>query len=180
MVVKLTSTPSMRLQRDGNVLESLNTHHSFGMKYVDPNLIIYIIKSAQQFLSTELQSRERERAGRQAGVIMIHSSHVSYLGHLSFPTSIISAHINCTFYQSPVVFYSFKEDLSHKSLIKLLNCYFAFCTLASEITLVAHLNVAFKSKIIIVKFTFNTYIQLQQLCIYQWKIIERFEINLNH
>lgn len=61
MVVKLTSTPSMRLQRGGNVLESLNTHHSFGMKYVDPNLIIYIIKSAQQFLSTELQSRERER-----------------------------------------------------------------------------------------------------------------------
>lgn len=60
MVVKLTSTPSMRLQRGSNVLESLNTHHSFGMKYVDPNLIIYIIKSAQQFLSTELQSRERE------------------------------------------------------------------------------------------------------------------------
>lgn len=58
MVVKLTSTPSTRLQVDGNVLESLNTHHSFGMKYVDPNLIIYIIKTAQQFLSTELQSRE--------------------------------------------------------------------------------------------------------------------------
>lgn len=48
----------MRLQVDGNVLESLNTHHSFGMKYVDPNLIIYIIKTAQQFLSTELPSRE--------------------------------------------------------------------------------------------------------------------------
>lgn len=136
MVVKLTSTPSMRLQRDGNVLESLNTHHSFGMKYVDPNLIIYIIKSAQQFLSTELQSRERERAraGRQAGVIMMHSSHVTYLGHLSFPTSIISAHINCTFYQSPVVSYNYKEDSSHKESIKLLNCYFAFYKLASERT----------------------------------------------
>lgn len=60
MVVKLTSTPSMRLHRDGNVLESLNTHHSFGMKYVDPNLIIYIIKGAQQFRGTVLQSRERE------------------------------------------------------------------------------------------------------------------------
>lgn len=60
MVVKLTSTLSMRLQRDGNVLESLNTHHCFGMKYVDPNLIIYIIKNAQQFLGTELPSRERE------------------------------------------------------------------------------------------------------------------------
>lgn len=59
MVVKLTGTLSMRLQRDGNVLESLNTHHSFGMKYVDLNLIIYIIKSAQQFLSRELQKREQ-------------------------------------------------------------------------------------------------------------------------
>jgi len=59
MVVKLTSTPSMKLQIDGNVLESLNTHHSCGMKYVDPNLIIYIIKTAQQLLSTELRSRER-------------------------------------------------------------------------------------------------------------------------
>lgn len=48
MVVKLTSTPSVRLQIDGNALESLNTHHSCGMKYVDPNLIIYIIKTAQQ------------------------------------------------------------------------------------------------------------------------------------
>ena len=67
MVVKLTSTPSMRLQRDGNVLESLNTHHSFGMKYVDPNLIIYIIKTAQQFLSTELRSTEGERGSRSTG-----------------------------------------------------------------------------------------------------------------
>lgn len=61
MVVKLTSTPSLRLQRDGNVLESLNTHHSFGMKYVDPNLIIYIIKSAQQFLSTAHTDRGKRR-----------------------------------------------------------------------------------------------------------------------
>lgn len=49
MVAKLTGTLSVRLHRVGNVLESLNTHHSTGMKYVDPNLIIYIIKSAQQF-----------------------------------------------------------------------------------------------------------------------------------
>lgn len=56
----------MRLQVDGNVLESLNTHHSFGMKYVDPNLIIYIIKSAQQFLSTEPQSRSTGRSHNDA------------------------------------------------------------------------------------------------------------------
>jgi hypothetical protein len=57
----------MRLHRDGNVLESLNAHHSFGMKYVDPNLIIYIIKSAPPFWSTVLQSRERERERRSTG-----------------------------------------------------------------------------------------------------------------
>lgn len=171
MVVKLTSTPSMRLQRDGNVLESLNTHHSFGMKYVDPNLIIYIIKSAQQFLSTELQSSERERAGRQAGVIMIHSSHVCYLGHLSFPTSIISVHINCTFYQSPVVFYYFKEDLSHKDITKLLKGYFACYTLVSEITLIAHLNAAFKIKFVNIN-SLSMHQKVQQPCIYKWNIIE--------
>lgn len=49
MVIKLTGTPSVKLHTEGNVLESLNTHHSPGMKYVDLNLIIYIIKSAQQF-----------------------------------------------------------------------------------------------------------------------------------
>lgn len=41
---------------------------------------------------------------------MMHSSRVTYLGHLSFPTSIISANINCTFYRPPVLAHSFKGD----------------------------------------------------------------------
>lgn len=76
MVVKLTSTPSGRLHWDGNVLESLNTHHSPGMKYVDPNLIIYIIKSVQQFLSSGLQSeKERLWSGGWSGGMSTARSH---------------------------------------------------------------------------------------------------------
>lgn len=73
---------------------------------------------------------------------MIHSSHVTYLGHLSFTPCIISAHINCTFYQSPVVSWSFKEDSKYNEFRKLLNCYFVFCKLLSGITLGDILNVA--------------------------------------
>lgn len=66
MVVKLTSTSSVRLQIDGNVLESLNTHHSCGMKYVDPNLIIYIIKTASTAPEHRAaKQRKSEQADRQ-------------------------------------------------------------------------------------------------------------------
>lgn len=54
---------------------------------------------------------------------MMHSSHVTYLGHLSFPPSIISEHINCAVYQSPLVSLSVKEDSWKKEFIKLLKCF---------------------------------------------------------
>lgn len=65
---------------------------------------------------------------------MIQSGHVTYLGHLSFPPSIISMHINCTFYQSPVVT-SGGEDSVYKEFMKLLKCYFVLVELAAEMIL---------------------------------------------
>lgn len=94
MVVKHTSTPSVRLQIDGNVLESLNTHQSCGMKYVDPNLIIYIIKTTQQPLSTELQSGSTGRSHDDA----------RQPRHL-FASFVISAHYFCA-YKLPISSFS--------------------------------------------------------------------------
>lgn len=125
MVVKLTSTPSMRLQIDGNALESLNTHHSCGMKYVDPSVIIYIIKTAQQPLSTELWSRERE--SRSTGRSHNDAQQPRHLfGSFVIPPCIISVHINCTFYQSAVVLWSVRGDSKYSIFIQLIN-FFVSC-----------------------------------------------------
>ena len=64
------------------------------MKYVDPNLIIYIIKSAQQFLSSGPQSGKEGwgMAWRQLEVILMLSRNVIYLGCLSFLLNL-SVHI---------------------------------------------------------------------------------------
>lgn len=109
MVVKHTSTLSVRLQIDGNVLESLNTHQSCGMKYVDPNLIIYIIKTAQQPLSTALQRGSTDRSHDDA----------RWPRHL-FASFVISAHHFCAYKLrissfSTFILKWFREFLQHNS-----------------------------------------------------------------
>lgn len=46
---------------------------------------------------------------------MMHGSHVTYVGRLSFSPSIISAHINCVFYLA----WSFKDGATHKQFSKM-------------------------------------------------------------
>lgn len=80
MVAKLTGTLSEMLHREGNIWEPLNTHHFPGMKYVDPDLITHIIKSAQQFCGRARQSRV---AHRQPQVKLMLRRNVICFIHLS-------------------------------------------------------------------------------------------------
>lgn len=86
MVAKLTGTLSEMLHREGNIWEPLNTHHFPGMKYVDPDLITHIIKSAQQFCGRARQSRVAHRQPqvklmlRRNVICFIHLSELLSLG----------------------------------------------------------------------------------------------------
>lgn len=108
MVIKVTGTPSVRLHTEGNVLESLNTHHSPGMKYVDPNLIIYIIKSAQQFPSRAPWSRERMQLTSRLKLYWCGAG-TSFVCLICHSPSSSSQHINGFFFIRAYSFYVKKK-----------------------------------------------------------------------